>query len=82
MFHMTNDSNLFHTRQELEEQVEAYPTGGNCFRSAAGDWLLLYEGKMIQIFNHRYASVRANPPNVSAQGVTEGLERTLERTSG
>jgi hypothetical protein len=50
MFHMTNDSNLFRARQELDEQEGAYPIGGNRFRSAAGDWLPLYEGKMIQIF--------------------------------
>ena len=42
MFHMTNDSNLFRTRQELEEQEGAYPIGGNRFRSAAGDWVPLY----------------------------------------
>jgi hypothetical protein len=73
MFHMTNDSNLFRTRKELDEQEGAYPIGGNRFRSAAGDWLPLYEGKMIQIVNHRYASVRVNPRNVSGQGVTEEL---------
>ena len=41
---------LFRTRQELEEQEGAYPIGGNRFRSAAGDWVPLYEGKMIQHF--------------------------------
>jgi len=44
MFHMTNDSGLFRTRQELEEQEGAWPLGGNRFRSAAGDWVPLYEG--------------------------------------
>jgi hypothetical protein len=63
MFHMTNDSNLFQTRQELEEQQRAYPIGNNRFRSAAGDWLPLYEGKMVQAFDHRAASVIVNPEN-------------------
>ena len=31
----------------------------------------LYEGKMVQIYNHRYASVRVNPKNISGQGVTD-----------
>ena len=63
MFHMTNNSGLFRTRQELEEQEGAWPIGGNRFRSAAGDWLPLYEGKMVQAFDHRAASVVVNPEN-------------------
>ena len=63
MFHMTNDSGLFRTRQELEEQEGAYPTGGNRFGSAAGEWVPLYEGKMVQAFDHRAASVVINPEN-------------------
>ena len=33
MFHMTNDSHLFRTREELEEKEEAYPISGNRFNS-------------------------------------------------
>ena len=71
MFHMTNDSGLFRTREELEEQEGAFPVGGNRFSSPSGEWVPLYEGKMVQIYNHRYASVRVNPKNISGQGVTE-----------
>ena len=71
MFHMTNDSGLFRTREELEEQEGAYPIGSNRFASPSGDWVPLYEGKMVQIYNHRYASVRVNPKNISGQGVAE-----------
>ncbi len=63
MFHMTNDSNLFRTRQELEEREGAYPIGGNRLRSAAGDWVPLYEGKMAQAFDHRAANVVVNLAN-------------------
>jgi hypothetical protein len=63
MFHMTNDSNLFRTRQELEEKEGAYPIAGNRFRSAAGDWVPLYEGKMAQAFDHRAANVVVNLAN-------------------
>ena len=63
MFHMTNDSGLFRTRVELEEKEGAYPIGGNRFASPSGDWVPLYEGKMVQAFDHRAASVVVNPEN-------------------
>jgi len=63
MFHMTNDSHLFRTRLELEEKDGAYPVAGNRFRSPSGDWLPLYEGKMVQAFNHRAASIYVNLQN-------------------
>ena len=63
MFDMTNDSGLFRTREELEEQEGAYPVGSNRFRGPEGDWVPLYEGKMVQAFDHRAASVIVNPEN-------------------
>ena len=63
MFHMTNDSGLFRTREELEENEGAWSIGGNRYRNKAGDWLPLYEGKMVQAFDHRAASVVVNPQN-------------------
>ena len=73
MFHMTNDSHRFRTREELEEREGAWPVAGNRFESTAGEWLPLYEGKMVQIYNHRHASVRINPTNISGQGKTDKL---------
>jgi hypothetical protein len=64
MFHMTNDSAHFRTRQELDEKEGAYPIGGNRFRSAAGEWLPLYVGRMIHQFDHRSASVEINEENI------------------
>ncbi|POF27763.1 Eco57I restriction-modification methylase domain-containing protein [Roseibium marinum] len=69
VFHMTNDSECFRTLDELKESEGAYPIGGERFGSAKGDWYPLYEGKMISIYNHRYAGVRANENNISGQGV-------------
>ena len=63
MFHMTNDSSHFRTRNELEEEEGAYPIGNNRFGSPAGEWVPLYEGKMVQAFDHRAASVIINPAN-------------------
>ena len=64
MFHMTNDSGLFRTREELEEQEGAYPVGGNRFASPSGDWVPLYVGRMIHQFDHRAASVDVNAENL------------------
>ncbi|MDE0241439.1 MAG: restriction endonuclease, partial [bacterium] len=64
MFHMTNDSGLFRTRSELEEKEGAWPVSGNRFQSPAGEWVPLYEGKMVQAFDHRAASIMINPRNL------------------
>ncbi len=81
MFHMTNDSHLFRTRRELEEREGAYPVIGNRFRSATGEWLPLYEGKMVQAFDHRAASVVVNPQNQHrpAQPAPQRLSSTETR---
>ena len=61
MFHMTNDSNFFRTREELENQENAYQIEGKRFRNPSGDWVPLYEGKMVQAYDHRAASIKINP---------------------
>ena len=63
MFHMTNDSYLFRTLDELEEREGAWPIGGNHFDSTSGEWLPLYEGKMVQAYDHRAANVVINLTN-------------------
>ena len=64
MFDMTNDSGLFRTRAELEDQEGAWPSGGNRFDSPTGEWLPLYEGKMVQAFHHRAARIVVSPANL------------------
>ena len=62
-FHMTNDSRRFFTHTRLVEREGAYPIGANRLRNAAGDWVPLYEGKMIWHYDHRAASILVNPDN-------------------
>ena len=64
MFHMTNDSGKFRTRSELEEKEGAWPIVGNRFGSLVGEQVPLYEGKMVQAFDHRAASIVINPKNL------------------
>ncbi len=68
MFDMTIDSHLFRTRAELEDKEGAWPIGGNRFDSPNGEWVPLYEGKMVQAFDHRAASIVVNPSNLHRPG--------------
>ena len=56
MFHMSNDSHLFHTRDQLE--ADGWELSGNVFRKDGREYLPLYEAKMIHHFDHRWASYR------------------------
>ncbi len=64
MFDTDLDSHWFRSRAELEERESAYPISGNRFGSPTGEWVPLYEGKMVQAFDHRAASVTVNPRNL------------------
>jgi hypothetical protein len=73
MFHMTNDSGLFRTRQELEEKDGAYPIAGNRYRNASGDFVPLYVGRMIHQFDHRAASVQVNDANLHNPALSDDV---------
>ena len=64
MFHMTNDSHLFRTPVQLDAEG-FYPVDGNRWRKGEEFYLPLYEGKMVQAFDHRAASVVVNPNNLN-----------------
>ena len=63
MFHMTNDSGLFKRRDELEAQGW-YPVGMNHWKKGEAEAVPLYEGKMVQRYDHRAASVVMNADNL------------------
>jgi hypothetical protein len=54
MFHMANDSHLFHTRDELE--AEGWQLDGNVFVRGRERMLPLYEAKMLHHYDHRWAT--------------------------
>ena len=64
MFHMANDSHLFRTAEQLDAEG-FYPVEGNCWKRGKELYLPLYEGKMVQAFDHRAASVVVNPENLN-----------------
>ena len=54
MFHMANDSRLFHKREELE--ADGWHLIGNVFVRAGARMLPLYEAKMIHHFDSRFST--------------------------
>ncbi len=63
MFHMSNDSHLFHTREELE--ADGWVLNGNVFERPVSDgsverMLPLYEAKMIHHYDSRWATYDAD----------------------
>ena len=79
MFDMTNDSHLFRTCAELAEKEGAWHVGGNRWQSTAGEWVPLYEGKMVQAFDHRAAGIVINPETVKRPA--QPFETSLEQHS-
>jgi hypothetical protein len=54
MFHMSNDSGLFRTREELEEA--GWTLQGNVFVPGTEKYVPLYEAKMLHQFDNRWAT--------------------------
>ena len=77
MFHMSNDSRLFQTKEELEQS--GFKLEGNHFVKSAERFLPLYEGKMIHHYNHRFGDYADLPPNSKSTKLPTIPEERLER---
>jgi hypothetical protein len=75
MFHMTNDSAKFRTEAELIK-LGAYRVAGGWWEKGDAKWLSLYEGKMVQAFDHRAASVVVNEANLNRPGQPEAANES------
>ncbi len=72
MFHMTNDSRHFMSRGDLLAQgFNPAPLGR--WRRGDSEALPLYEGKMVQAYDHRAADVLQNPANLHRAAVPDAL---------
>ncbi|MEN6576804.1 MAG: DNA methyltransferase [Phycisphaerales bacterium] len=69
MFDQTNDAELFHTTRQLEEA--GFKRDGPCWKKRKQVFLPLYEAKMVQMYDHRAASVVVDESNWMRQGQTE-----------
>ena len=64
---MTSDSHLFRTAAQLEAEG-FYPVQGNRWKQGEKQYLPLYEGKMVQAFDHRASSVITHKDNTFRPG--------------
>ena len=72
MFDMTNDSGLFRTAWQLNDE-SFYPVKGNRWKRGEEWYLPLYQGRMIHQFDHRAGSVRVNSDSTHNPYVTEDV---------
>ena len=79
MFDMTNDSHLFLKATELEQQGWARAPL-NRWEKAGAQAVPLYEGKMVQMFDHRAADVVVNVGNLKRAAQQEALSQ-VEKAS-
>ena len=73
MFDMANDSHLFRTAAQLEE-AGFYPVHGARWKRGDATYLPLYEGKMVQAFDHRAASAVVNPENLKRPSQSQNTD--------
>ena len=67
MFDMANDSHLFRTAEQLDAEG-CYPTEGNRWKRGDEVFCPLYEGKMVQAYDHRAASIVTKQDNLFRPG--------------
>ena len=77
MFHMTNDSKLFRTRAELEKR-SFVSAGFNRWQNGDVEAVPLYEGKMVQMFDHRAADVVIHAENLHRAAQPAPIQAALK----
>jgi hypothetical protein len=75
MFHMSNDSHLFRTREQLA--VDGWRLVGNIFRKDREEYLPLYEAKMIHHFDHRWGTYEGQTEAQANQGKLPELDEGM-----
>ena len=59
MFHMSNDSDVFRTNEDL--RADGWQLHGNVYHRDSLHYLPLYEAKMFHLFNHRHGDFSTVP---------------------
>ena len=78
MFHMTNDSDLFKRRNELEAEGW-YPVAGGRWKRGEAEMLPLYVGRMIQHYDHRASNVTMNEENLHNAALSGAINDEQKR---
>lgn len=63
MFDVANDSDKFHSSEQLKFMEKAWPGKGSMWESKKGKWLPLYTGRMFHQYDHRFASAATKSSN-------------------
>lgn len=69
MFHQSSDAELFHTAEQLK--ADGFKRDGPIWKKLKQVFLPLYEAKMVQMFDHRAASVVVDKSKWMRQGQTD-----------
>jgi hypothetical protein len=72
MLHMANDSGLFRTREQLED--EGWTLRGSTFYRGDETYLPLYEAKMVHHFDHRFGTYEGQTESQANQGKLPELD--------
>ncbi len=81
MLNRSSDEGKFKTVEQLERDEGAFRISNNRYQSADGYWIPVYEGKMVQAYDHRAADVFVNPKNVYRAGQQVSLSETDKKKS-
>ncbi len=76
MFHMTNDSRLFLKESELEKRGWRRAELNRWVDAQGNEAVPLYEGKMVQMYDHRAADVVVNAANLHRAAQPEAISPT------
>ncbi|MGC4805727.1 Eco57I restriction-modification methylase domain-containing protein [Micromonospora sp. DT233] len=79
MFHMANDSGLFHSSEELLDQ--GWRLDGNAFVRGDERMLPLYEAKLIHHFDHRYSTYEGATQEQLNKGTLPRLDKAAHADS-
>lgn len=71
MLNMATDSDRFVEQASLEGEKGAWRVAGNVYQSAEGEWLPVFEGKMVQAFDHRASDIVVASDNLFRPGQGE-----------
>jgi hypothetical protein len=77
MFHQSGDAELFRTAEQLKS--DGFKRSGINWKKSKTVFLPLYEAKMIQMFDHRAASVVVDESNWMRQGQTDETSLVLHQ---
>ncbi len=78
MFHMANDSHLFRTAEQLDSEG-FYRAANNQWKRGEQLFAPLYEGKMVQAFDHRAADITVNQQNLFRPGQQETIAEAAKK---